>query len=248
MTSPQKKSDVVIITGATGGLGSALAMTFASHDFKIVVHYFHQKKNAEKLVRLIRGKGTQAICVCADLRDQKQMTRLGEKTVERWGKINILINNASIIKDGMISHLTEETWDQVIAVNLTGTFKTIQTISPAMVKQGYGHILNISSFAGVHGRAGQANYAASKAGIMALTKTAALELGPHNIQVNTVIPGLLEVGMGKKMTPSQIKKIRKDFLLPKPPPIEQIAEFIYTVAMMEGVSGQIFNLDSRILY
>jgi 3-oxoacyl-[acyl-carrier protein] reductase len=213
-----------------------------------VVHYLHQEKVAKKLAALIQEMGTQALAVRADLQNKIEIAQMSEKTLKRWGKINVLINNASIVSDQMILHMTEKNWDQVISVNLTGTFKTIQAIAPSMVKQRFGHIINISSYTGAHGRSGQSNYSASKAGVMALTKTAALELGSHNILVNTVIPGFLEVGMGNKMTSKQIENIRRDFLLSKSPPIQKITEFIYTVAMMEGVSGQIFNLDSRILY
>ncbi len=244
----KENNEVVIITGATGGLGRSLVKTFASHGSRIVVHYLSQRKKAEELVSYAKAKGVQSFSFRADLKNQKEIVSLCERTLKTFEKINILIHAASIVSDKRIARLSEKEWDEVISVNLTGTFRILKNISHFLVKQGSGHIINISSYAGVHGRIGQANYAASKAGLIGLTKTAAKELGPQNIQVNTVIPGLLNAGMGKKISPAQFEKIRKEFLLPTQPPISQIAEFIHTLAYMEGISGQIFNLDSRVIF
>ncbi len=244
----RKDSSIVVITGASRGLGKALALTFASHGLHVIVNYLQAKEAADKVVALIQEKGGTASPFRADVRDRNELSRMYERAINEWGRLDILINNAGVIADSKIRNMTEEEWESVISVNLTGTVHAIQSILPYMLKQGHGHILNIASYAGIHGRMGQANYTASKAGVMALTKTAARELGPHNIRVNTILPGLLNVGMGARLSPAQQAKIQKESVLPTLPQLHQVTEFIYTLALMEGVSGQIFNLDSRILY
>ena len=238
---------VVVITGASGGLGQALAETFASHGLNIVVHFFSQKKRAEDIVKQIRHGGGTALAIKADIKNRTECVDMYEKIIQTWGQLDILINNAAITKDQSIRKMKEEDWESVIKTNLTGTFNALQSSIPFLLKQASGHIINIASYVGVHGREGQANYGASKSGVIALTKTAALELAGGNIRVNTVIPGLLQVGMGKKLSNGQRQKLLEAFLLPTVPSLRQVTEFIYSLSMMEGISGQVFNLDSRIL-
>lgn len=238
---------VVVITGASGGLGQALAETFASHGLHVIVNYLSQKKRAEDIVNQIHHRGGKALAIKADIKDRAECVALYEKTIKTWGQLDILINNASIIKDQSIRKMKEEDWESVIKTNLTGTFNMLASSIPFLLKQASGHIINIASYVGIHGRKGQANYGASKSGVIALSKTAALELASKNIRVNTIIPGLLHVGMGKRLTFAQKQKLQKELLLPTVPSLGQVTEFIYSLSMMEGISGQIFNLDSRIL-
>jgi 3-oxoacyl-[acyl-carrier protein] reductase len=244
----RKEPSVVVITGASCGLGKALALTFASHGLHVIVNYHASREAAHKVVALIREKGGTALAIRADVRDRNELSRMYERAIDEWGHLDILINNAGVIADRRIRNLSENEWEGVISVNLTGTLYAIQSILPHMLKQGYGHILNIASYVGIHGRIGQANYAASKAGVIALTKTVARELGHQNIRANTVLPSLLNIGMGARLSPTQQARIQEESVLPTPPPLDQVTEFIHTLACMEGVSGQIFNLDSRILY
>ncbi len=238
---------VVVITGASGGLGQALAETFASHGLHIVVNFFSQKKRAEDIVTRIHHGGGKALAIKADIKNRNECVAMYEKTIKAWGQVDILINNASITKDQPIRKMKEEDWESVIKTNLTGTFNALQSSLPFLLKQASGHIINIASYVGIHGRKGQASYGASKSGVIALTKTAALELASKNIRVNTVIPGLLQVGMGERLTSSQKQRLQGDLLLPTVPSLGQVTEFIYSLSMMECISGQIFNLDSRIL-
>ncbi len=169
-----------------------------------------------------------------------------KEVMKKWGRIDVLINNAGITKDNLLLKTSDDDWDTVLKTNLKGVFNTIREVARVMVRHG-GHIINISSASGLKGKAGQSSYAASKAGLIGLTKSAAIELGRFNIKVNAVLPGVLPTDMVKGSHPSVKEKAKSESVIGRLSDIEKVAEFICGLTEMDNVSGQIFNLDSRII-
>ena len=161
--------------------------------------------------------------------------------------MDVLINNAGLTKDGLLVRMSEQDWDDVLDTNLTGPFHCMRSAGEAMMKQGAGHIINIGSIVGVQGREGQANYSASKSGLIGLTKAAAREWGPYNIKVNAVLPGYLPTDMGAAASDAVRERVVKENALGRVSAPTEVAEFIYRLSLMNNVSGQMFNLDSRVL-
>ena len=238
---------VIVITGASRGLGRALALRFAEAGFRVVVNYLHSKDSADEIVKEIFNKGGEALSFSADVRSPEDVKSIITSIYEQWGTIDILINNAAITRDNILPKLTSEDWKETIDTNLTGPFNTIRSASKYMIKRKRGHIINISSWSGVKGRSGQAAYSASKAGLIGLTRSIALELGRFNIQVNAVIPGFMKTDMTKDLPESVKDKIVSSNILNREQDMAEVVEFIYNLSKMNNVSGQIFNLDSRIL-
>ena len=238
---------VIVITGASRGLGRALALRFAEAGFRVVVNYLHSKDSADEIVKEIFNKGGEALSFSADVRSPEDVKSIITSIYEQWGTIDILINNAAITRDNILPKLTSEDWKETIDTNLTGPFNTIRAASKYMIKRKRGHIINISSWSGVKGRSGQAAYSASKAGLIGLTRSIALELGRFNIQVNAVIPGIMKTDMTKDLPESVKDKIVSSNILNREQDMAEVVEFIYNLSKMNNVSGQIFNLDSRIL-
>ena len=238
---------VIVITGASRGLGRALALRFAEAGFRVVVNYLHSKDSADEIVKEIFNKGGEALSFSADVRSPEDVKSIITSIYEQWGTIDILINNAAITRDNILPKLTSEDWKETIDTNLTGPFNTIRAASKYMIKRKRGHIINISSWSGVKGRSGQAAYSASKAGLIGLTRSIALELGRFNIQVNAVIPGFMKTDMTKDLPESVKDKIVSSNILNREQDMAEVVEFIYNLSRMNNVSGQIFNLDSRIL-
>ena len=238
---------VIVITGASRGLGRALALRFAEAGFRVVVNYLHSKDSADEIVKEIFNMGGEALSFSADVRSPEDVKSIITSIYEQWGTIDILINNAAITRDNILPKLTSEDWKETIDTNLTGPFNTIRAASKYMIKRKRGHIINISSWSGVKGRSGQAAYSASKAGLIGLTRSIALELGRFNIQVNAVIPGIMKTDMTKDLPESVKDKIVSSNILNREQDMAEVVEFIYNLSKMNNVSGQIFNLDSRIL-
>ena len=246
MTPPNQKR-VVIVTGASRGLGREIALRFGRAGDRIVVNFLSSEQDAAAVLREIVRDGGEAVPVRADVRIASDADAMLRDAAERWGSVDVLINNAGIAKDGLLLRMPERDWDDVIACNLTGPFHCIRAAAGIMTKQRRGHIVSIASIVGTQGREGQANYSASKAGLIGLTKTCARELGPLNINVNAVLPGYIPTDMGNTISNSVHKRILKENALGRASDPTEVAEFIYRLTLMTSVSGQVFNLDSRIL-
>lgn len=191
----------VVITGGSRGIGRAICLALAGPGTRIYFNYFApgneavEKAAADETERLVAAAGGSAAGSSVNVASKEEVAAFFEKITGETDRIDVLVNNAGITKDGLLVRMNEKDWDDVISVNLKGTFYCTKIAARTMMKQRYGRIINIASVVGVTGNAGQANYAASKAGIIGLTKTAAKELAPRNITVNAVAPGFIETDM-----------------------------------------------------
>jgi len=238
---------VVIVTGASRGLGREIALCFGKSGERVVVNFLSDERAARAVAKEISDNGGESVCYRADVKNSVEIDTLTRETIDRWGTIDILINNAAMTKDRMMLRMTEEEWDDVVDTNLSGPFQCIRAVSQHMIKQHSGHIINISSIVGLQGREGQANYSSSKAGLIGLTKASAKELGSFNIKVNAVLPGYLPTDMGSNISDAVHDRILKENALGKASDPLEVADFIFHLSLMNNVSGQVFNLDSRVV-
>lgn len=237
---------VVVVSGASRGLGRAIALRFGQE--RVAVLYREREEEAQQVAAEINKQGGEAFCHRLNVGVAKQVREVVGKIVERWGHIDILMNNAGTVNDDLLIKMDEAQWDEVLQTNLTGPMNLIRAVAPIMQQNGGGHIVNIGSISGFKGREGQVNYAASKGGLWGLTAAAANDLGASNIQVNLVIPGLLETDMGKVVPPTTRERIMEDLSLGRTSTLDEVADFIHHLCGMKNVSGQAFNLDSRIVF
>lgn len=238
---------VALITGASRGLGRELAITFGADGWAVLVNYLASGEQADAVVSEIISRGGDALAVKADVSDYAQVERMVGDAMARFGRIDVLVNNAATVRAGLIAKLSESGWDESIDTNLKAAFNTTKAVSRIMMKQRAGHIINISSILGIRGKAGQAAYSASKAGLIGLTRAAAVELAPRGIQANVVIPGYMLTGMGMAGSEKAREDALADNLLKRFSEPSEVAAFVLHLAGMTGVSGQVFNLDSRII-
>lgn len=238
------KDKVALITGGSGDIGGVTAVKFAQEGAKIVVHYHKNIAKADKVVKNIKEIGGEAISYMADVSNRDDVKRMCDAAVDQFSTIDILINYAGIPRDALLYKMTEEQWDEVIDVNLKGSFNCAQFASIPMVKQNYGRIINIASGA-IKGQPGQANYAAAKSGLIGLTKTLALELAKFNIIVNLIVVGIIETEVIKNITPEMKQEMinRNAFKrLGKPIEIANVALFLASDECT-FITGQI--IDAR---
>ncbi|HTZ17275.1 MAG TPA: SDR family NAD(P)-dependent oxidoreductase [Dissulfurispiraceae bacterium] len=232
---------VAIVTGGAGGLGREIVSALAQSGCRVCVNYFGSREAAEEIVAKI---GEDAIAVRTDVGDFHQVSAMCGQVFHRWGRIDIVINNAGVTKDSLFIKQREEDWDRIMSVNLKGPFNVIRACVPLMTRGG--HIVNISSYSGLKGRAGQAAYSASKAALLGLTKTAAIELAGAGIKVNAVLPGYMQTSMGMAEA-SSLDAAKQDSMLHTLSDPRDVAQFIAYIATVNGVTGQAFILDSRIV-
>lgn len=242
------KESVVVVTGASRGIGSTIARELGSEGAKVVVNYSRSKEPAEKLVEEISNNGSEAIAVQADVSDADQAASLIEQSMDKFGRIDVLVNNAGMNIDKTMKKLTAEDWDTVVKVDLNSCWYTVQAALPHMTDQGGGKIINMSSFVGQAGNYGQANYAAAKAGIIGFTKTAALELARYGITVNAVCPGFVETDMLAGVS----EDVVKEWILPRIPlgrvgTPEEIARVVrFLIVDGDYITGQQINVNGGI--
>ena len=196
---PEKRT--VVVTGASRGIGRSICLSLASPDTQIYFNYFSpgnpeaEEAAAAETEKLVADLGSSAVSMSVDVADAKDVEAFFEKIVNETGRVDILVNNAGITKDGLLVRMKENDWNMVLNINLKGAFTCTRLAARIMMKQRYGRIVNIASVVGVTGNPGQANYSASKAGLIGLTKTAAKELASRNVTVNAVAPGFIETDM-----------------------------------------------------
>src|SRR3990172_1361039 len=202
------ENKVAIITGAGSGIGRMTALLFAKEGANVVVADVNEKGGME-VVSEIKKNGSDAFFAKLDVTRREQSKQMVQDALEKFGRIDILINNAGIIQDALVTKMTEEQWDNVINVNLKGAFNCIQAVVEVMIKQGNGAIINTASIVGLFGNVGQTNYAATKAGLIGMTKTLAKELGKKGIRVNAVAPGFIMTPMTSNV-PEKILELMKE--------------------------------------
>jgi 3-oxoacyl-[acyl-carrier protein] reductase len=235
--SGEGKRQVILITGAAGGLGQALVEAFAAADWQVVAGW-HQTP--------LSGQPANVFPTPLDVTAADSVSAAFAETLARFGRLDALINNAGIARDALVAQMSDDDWHRVLDVNLKGAFLCAQAALRPMLKQRDGHILNISSFGGRVGRAGQANYAASKAGLIGLTQALAKEAGSRNVRVNAVLPGFLRTRLVGDLTEEQLAAHAASNALGRLNEFAEVARFVTFLAGMRNVSGQVFQLDSRI--
>lgn len=235
---------VAVVTGSTRGIGRAIALEFARHGAKVVVSG-RNRERAEQVCEEIRSDGGTAIAVIGDVANMQDAETLIKTAVGEFGKVDILVNNAGITKDNLLMRMSEADWDAVININLKGTFNCIKAVTRQMMKQRYGRIVNITSVVGEIGNAGQANYAASKAGIIGLTKSVARELASRNITCNAIAPGFIETDMTESLDEKVKENLKSQIPLGRLGSGEDVAKAASFLASDEAayITGQVLNVD-----
>ena len=206
--SRELKDKVALVTGASRGLGRAIAVKLASMGAKVAINYLANDAEAAKVAQAIADQGGEAFPVKANVADSEAVKNMVRQIVDKWGKIDILVNNAGITRDGLLPRMSDNAWDEVINTNLRGAYLCTKFALRSMMNQSWGRIINISSLAGIVGNAGQANYSASKGGLIAFTKAVAREVGSRNITANVIAPGFFVTDMTNKLPPEAKEAIR----------------------------------------
>jgi 3-oxoacyl-[acyl-carrier protein] reductase len=240
---------VAIVTGASGALGRAIATALAAEGAAVIVHYGSNRDAAEAVVDAIRGQGGRAQSVQADLSVPDQAQRLVEAATSAFGGVHVLVNNAGITRDTLVLRMKEEDWQTVINTNLSGAFYCTKAVLREFVRRRGGRIINITSVAGQIGTAGQANYAASKAGLIGLTKAVAREVASRGITVNAVAPGFIEAGMTVQLPAEVMKGYIEQVPLGRAGKPEEVAAAVVFLASDDAayITGTVLNVDGGLV-
>jgi 3-oxoacyl-[acyl-carrier protein] reductase len=237
------KDQVAIVTGGSRGIGKAAALALATQGAKIVVNYARSSEAAEAVVQEITDAGGKAISLQADVSQTEEVDNLIKQTLDKFGRIDVLVNNAGITKDTLLLRMKLEQWQAVIDLNLTGVFLCTKAVSKTMLKQRSGRIINIASVAGQMGNPGQANYSAAKAGVIGFTKTVAKELANRGITVNAVAPGFIETDMTDDLKSDEIIKFIPLGRYGQPEEVAGTIRFLAADPAAAYITGQVFNVD-----
>jgi 3-oxoacyl-[acyl-carrier protein] reductase len=236
---------VAVVTGSSRGIGRAIALELASQGARVVINYHSNASAAEEVAALIHEQGGQALAVQADVSHADQAERLIEAALEAYGTIDILVNNAGITRDTLLMRMSEEDWDAVLNTNLKGAFHCVKAVQRTFLRKRGGRIISISSVAGVMGNAGQANYAAAKAGLIGFTKSVARELASRNITANAVAPGFVETDMTSALPEGVLEAARAQIPLGRLGQPEDVAAVVAFLASDSAayITGQVICVD-----
>ena len=239
------KDAVVVVTGSGRGIGRAIAEELGQGGAKVVVNYSKSKEAAEDLVATLQKSGSpEAVAIQGDVSDATQAAKLIEETISRFGRIDVLVNNAGINIDRSMKNLSTQDWDKVIQVDLNSYFYTVKAALPHFMQQKSGKIINISSVIGQMGNFGQANYAAAKAGIVGLTKTAALELARSNVTVNAICPGFIATEMFESIPEKPKEAILARIPLGRAGTPQEVARAVrYLIVDGDYITGESLNIN-----
>ncbi|MFP3718824.1 3-oxoacyl-[acyl-carrier-protein] reductase [Bacillus safensis] len=240
---------VAVITGASGGIGKAITESLAREKATVILTYKNNKESAENIRQEIIKNGGKASIYQADVSEEEDVKRLFSAIKKEFGKIDILINNSGITKDGFLPIMSSKKFDEVIQVNLKGTYLCCREAVKQMILKKQGTIINIASTSGISGAIGQTNYSASKGGIIAFTKSLALEVAQYNIRANVVAPGFIETQMTKKMDQKTLNKMLELIPLKRLGRPEEVANLVTFLAsqLSEYITGKVFTIDGGLI-
>lgn len=238
-----------LITGATRGIGKQIAITLAKQGYNIALNYRKENEELENTKKEIEKIGVQILAVKGDVANFEDCENFVKQVIERFGQIDVLVNNAGITKDMLLMRMKKEDFEQVIDTNLVGTFNVTKNVVPYMMKARSGRIINISSVVGISGNAGQTNYSASKAGIIGFTKSLAKEIASRNILVNAVAPGFIETNMTDVLKDDVKQEIAKNIPLKRMGTTQDVANVVKFFASDDSsyITGQVINVDGGML-
>ncbi len=238
------ENKTAIVTGGGRGIGRACSMKLAQAGARLVIADM-DGQSAEETAGEIRRLNQQAIALVIDVGKQEDADRLAAETLQHYGRIDILVNNAGIARDNLLLRMNEKEWNAVLTVNLTGVFHCMKAVTRPMIKQRSGKIINMASVVGLMGNAGQANYAAAKAGVIGLTKSAAKELGSRNIQVNAVAPGYIDTEMTRNLPQAAREAFLKLIPLERAGTPDEVADSVLFLAgpSSDYITGQVIQVD-----
>ncbi|MDL1967356.1 MAG: 3-oxoacyl-[acyl-carrier-protein] reductase [Deltaproteobacteria bacterium] len=246
---PEKRT--IVVTGASRGIGRSICLSLASPDTQIYFNYFSpgnpeaEEAAAAETEKLVADLGSSAASMSVDVADTKDVEAFFEKIVDETGRVDILVNNAGITRDGLLVRMKENDWNLVLNINLKGAFTCMRLAAKIMMKQRYGRIVNIASVVGVTGNPGQANYSASKAGLIGLTKTAAIELAARNVTVNAVAPGFIETDMTAALSEKARKAMLDQVPMGRGGQPEDVAAAVKFLASDDAayITGQVIHVN-----
>ncbi len=236
---------IAIVTGASGGIGKSIAVQLAAEGATVACHYGRNKESAEAVVKEIENNGGKAFSCRADVKNFDDVDKMAQDIIAKHERIDILVNNAGINRDELIMTMTPEDWQEVIETNLTGTFNCTKAVAQQMTFQKSGRIINISSVAGDRGGRGQSNYAASKGGLNAFTRAAAVELARKKITVNAVAPGVIETDMSQEVLRRAKEMVMDHIPLKRLGQADEVAKMVVFLASDDAayVTGQVLSVD-----
>ena len=243
------KDQVAIVTGGTRGIGKAICLLFAEEGAKVVANFSKDVAAAEELMKEVQSKGLHIGLFKADVTQFDQVKEMVEETFAQYGRIDILVNNVGLIRDNFLMLMSDDDWDSLIKANLNSLFYCCKTVIRKMIPERKGKIINISSISGILGTSGQTNYATTKGGVISFTKSLARELGPFNIHVNAVAPGLIESEMVSKMPKERVEAIIKSSSLGRIGKPEEVARVVLFLASEQSdyITGQTIVVDGGII-
>ncbi len=238
-----------LVTGASRGLGRAIAIKLASMGARVAINYLSNDDGAISATQLIASQGGEAIAIKANVADSDAVKNMVRQVTEKWEKIDILVNNAGITRDGLLPRMSDEAWDEVIGTNLRGAYLCTKFALRSMMGLGWGRIINVASLAGIAGNVGQANYSASKGGLIAFTKSVAREVGPRNITANVIAPGFFVTDMTNKLPQEAREAILARIPLKRYGTPEDLAELAAFLASDRSsyITAQVICIDGGVM-
>ena len=242
------QNKVALITGGSRGIGRAVSLRLASDGVKLAINYKSDRKSADLVVGLVKEMGVEALSVQADVSDSSQVDVMVDQVVSEFGNVDILVNNAGIIHDSLLMRMSEDVWDEVLNTNLKGTYNCTKAVLRYMVRQRWGRVINVVSVVGIEGNPGQSNYAASKAGVIAFSRSIAKEVASRNITVNSVAPGYISTEIVADLNPEFKELILSRIPQNKFGTVEDVSNMVGYLASEEAnyITGEVIRVDAGI--
>ena len=239
---------VALITGGSRGIGRAVSLRLASDGVKLAINYKSDRKSADLVVDLAKEMGVEALSVQADVSDSSQVDVMVDQVVSEFGNVDILVNNAGIIHDSLLMRMSEDVWDEVLNTNLKGSYNCTKAVLRYMVRQRWGRVINVVSVVGIEGNPGQSNYAASKAGVIAFSRSIAKEVASRNITVNSVAPGYISTEIVADLNPEFKELILSRIPQNKFGTVEDVSNMVGYLASEEAnyITGEVIRVDGGI--